>query len=293
MSITIFTDTSANLLNKHIEENGLKVIPFSYYVEGEEHTCIDTDSFDAVEYYSLIKSGVAVTTSQITPQKYIDSFTPELEAGNDVLFVSMSSGISGSCSSARIAANQLMEEYPERKIKIVDTMGASLGEGLIALKACKLRDEGIGIDEAEAYLQDMVRHMCQVFTVDDLMHLRRGGRLSNLSAIVGTVLHIKPLLKGNSEGKIVAFGKVRGRKHSIEALAERYDRLAVEPENQVVGIAHSACKEDAEHLAELLKRNRAPKDIIMVDYEPVTGSHVGPGALALFFMGDENVREEN
>ncbi len=293
MSFTIFTDTSANLQNTQVRERGLKIVPFSYYVEGVEHTCVDTDSFDAYEYYRKIKAGAKVTTSQVTPQRFIENFEPELEAGNDVLFVSMSSGISGSCSSARIAANQLREDYPERKIEIVDTMGASLGEGLFALIAADCRDEGMGIEDTAAYLRSRVPNMCQIFTVDDLMHLRRGGRLSNLSAIVGTVLHIKPLLKGNEEGKIVAFAKIRGRKKSIEALAERYANEVREPEKQLVCIAHSACKEDAEYLAELVRKSKAPKDILIVDYEPVTGAHVGPGALALFFFGSGDVREQN
>ena len=293
MSFTVFTDTSANLQNSQVAEHNIKIIPFSYYIDGVEHTCIDTESFNAYDYYGKIKEGVKVTTSQVTPQRFIDYFETELKAGHDIIFVSMSSGISGSCSSARIAANQLREDYPERKIEIVDTLSASLGEGLFAVMAARCRDKGMEIEETAQYLRSRVPNMRQIFTVDDLMHLRRGGRLSNLSAIVGTVLHIKPLLKGNSEGKIVAFAKVRGRKKSIEALAEHYDAEVVEPENQLVCISHSACKEDAEKLAELLRRNRAPKDICIVDYEPVTGSHVGPGALALFFFGSKDVRDKD
>ncbi len=132
--------------------------------------------------------------------------------------------------------------------------------------------------------------MFNVFTVDDLMHLRRGGRLSNLSAIVGTVLNIKPLLKGNEEGRIVAFGKLRGRRKAVEALGALYDKLAVEPGEQIVGVVHAACREDADYLVELLKRNHPPKQILLADYEPVTGCHVGPGALALFFESEEGVR---
>ena len=293
MSFTIFTDTSANLQNCQVKERNLKIVPFSYYVDGVEHTCIDTESFDAYEYYGKIKAGVKVTTSQVTPQRFIDNFEPELKEGRDILFVSMSSGISGSCSSARIAANQLREDYPERKIEIVDTLGASLGEGLFALIAADCRDEGMDIEATAEFLRERVPNMRQIFTVDDLMYLRRGGRLSNLSAIVGTVLHIKPLLKGTEEGKIVAFAKVRGRKKSIEALAEHYGREVAEPEKQIVGIAHSACKEDAEMLVELLRKTKAPKEILVVDYEPVTGCHVGPGALALFFFGAKDVRAKD
>ncbi|MBQ7896254.1 MAG: DegV family protein [Oscillospiraceae bacterium] len=291
MSFAVVTDTSANLENKHVAEYNIHVVPFSYYVRGEERTCLDTDSFDGDEYYAMIKSGVEVTTSQVTPQRYIDCFAPLLEKGEDVVFVSMSSGISGSCNSARIAAAELKEEYPHRRVEIIDTKGASLGEGLVAIKAAQLRDQGVGLDEALAVLEDMVQHMCQVFTVDDLMHLRKGGRLSNLSAVVGTVLQIKPILIGNNNGQIVAIAKLRGRKRSIEDLAARYDRLVADHENAVIGIAQAGCRQEAEYLIELLNKNKPPKEIINVQYEPVTGSHVGPGALALFFVShDGNVR---
>lgn len=291
MSYTIVTDTSSNLPTRIVREAGLEVVPFMYYIDGSENTCLDTERFNGDEYYDLIRAGSRVTTSQITPQQYIDCFEPILQAGNDVVFVSMSSGISGSCASANMAANILLEKYPQRKIKIIDTRAASLGEGLVALMAARLREAGEGIDKASELLNAMSQRMCQIFTVDDLMHLRRGGRLSNLSAIVGTVLHIKPLLKGNNEGKIVAFAKLRGRKRSIEAIAERYDKLVREPQRQIVGIAQAGCRGDADYLESLLMRNNPPKEILKVEYEPVTGSHVGPGALALFFEGDEQVRE--
>lgn len=293
MSFAVVTDTSSNLQNKQIKENDITVIPFSYYVNGVEKICLDTDAFNGDEYYAEIKRGIKVTTSQVTPQRYIDFFEPMLKEGKDILHVSMSSGISGSCSSAKIAASQMNEEYPQRKIRIIDTLAASLGEGLVTLEAARCRDAGLDIDESVRLLEDMSQRMCQIFTVDDLMHLRRGGRLSNISAIVGTVLNIKPLLKGNEEGKIVAISKVRGRKHSIKALAEKYDKLVREPERQTVGIAQAGCREDAETLARLLMEKKPPKEIITVEYEPVTGAHVGPGALALFFESDANVRSIN
>ena len=290
MSFVVLTDTSGNLLNKEIRDYGLHVIPFSYFYDGEEHTCLDTDSFDAEDFYGRIRRGLHVTTSQISPQQYMEFFRPYAREGQDVIYVAMSSGISGSCSSARIGAEMLREDYPERTVAVIDTRGAALGEGIIALLAAELRDRGVDTAEAVEILEGHVERMFNVFTVDDLMHLRRGGRLSNLSAIVGTVLNIKPLLKGNEEGKIVAFGKLRGRRKSVEALAAMYDKLAVEPEKQIVGVVHAACREDADYLIELLKRDRPPKQILLADYEPVTGCHVGPGALALFFESEEGVR---
>lgn len=290
MSFVVLTDTSSNLFPKQIRDYDLKVIPFPYYYDGREHTCLNADSFQAEEFYDSIKKGRIVTTSQIAPQQYADFFEPSLKDGKDIIYVSMSSGISGSCMSAQIGKELVLERYPGRRIEIIDTLGASLGEGLIALHAATLRELGRNVLDAAGELRQMAKRMFNVFTVDDLMHLRRGGRLSNLAAMVGTVLNIKPILKGNEGGRIVGFAKIRGRKRSIEALAAQYDRLVVDPEKQVVGIAQAACREDADYLAQLLRRNRPPKEILTVDYEPVTGSHVGPGALALFFESNEDVR---
>ena len=290
MSFVVITDSSGNLQRRQIQENALEIIPFSYYVNGEEHNIVKDGGFDAEAFYARIRRGLKVTTSQIPPQRYADFFEPALRLGKDVLFVAMSSGISGSCQSARIAAKMLMEIYPGRIIEVIDTLGASLGEGIIALHAARLQKLGRSVTETAAELRERVQRMFNVFTVDDLMHLRRGGRLSNLSAVMGTVLQIKPLLKGNAEGKIVAFSKIRGRKRSIDALAEAYDKLVVAPENQIVGIAQASCREDAAYLESLIRKNRPPKEILTVEYEPVTGSHVGPGALALFFESSDGVR---
>lgn len=293
MSFVVMTDTSGNLPPQYIFDYSLQVIPFSYFIEGKEYNSVKNPDFDAEDFYARIKKGMKVTTSQIPPQQYADFFEPALREGRDVIFICMSSGISGSCNSAKIAARMMMEAYPDRIVEVIDTRGASLGEGIIALYADRLRRLGRSTSDAIAELYDHVERMFNVFTVDDLMHLRRGGRLSNLSAVVGTVLQIKPLLKGNEEGKIVAFSKVRGRKRSIETLAEYYDKLVVEPEKQIVGIAQAACCEDAAYLASLLRKNHPPKEILTVEYEPVTGSHVGPGALALFFEAREGVRSFN
>lgn len=291
-TFAIFTDTSANLPTQLLAKHHINVLPFHYIVDGKAYTCLNTDAFDGASYYRAIRAGTRVTTTQIAPQLYIDGLSPVLESGVDVLFIGMSSGISGSFHSAELAAEELRAMFPQRSICLVDTLAASLGEGIPVLRAAFYRAQGKSLAETAELLQADCKRMCQVFTVDDLMHLRRGGRLSGVSAVVGTVLHIKPLLKGNEQGKIVTFGKVRGRKNAIEALAKRYDALVEQPEDQIVGIAHADCPEDAARLCELLRQNRPPKEILLVDYEPVTGSHVGPGALALFFMGGEDVRSK-
>lgn len=291
-AFAIFTDTSANLPTPLLEKYQIGVLPFSYLINGNAHTCLDTNSFDGASFYGAIRAGTQVTTTQITPQLYIDGLSPVLESGQDVLFIGMSSGISGSFRSAELAAEELRAMFPGRSIQLVDTKAASLGEGIPVLRSVFYRAQGKSLAETAMLLQEDCKRICQIFTVDDLMHLRRGGRLSGVSAVVGTVLHIKPLLKGDEQGRIVTFGKVRGRKNSIEALAKQYDALVEYPEAQTIGIAHADCRQDAEHLCELLRKNRPPKEILLVDYEPVTGSHVGPGALALFFMGAEDVRSK-
>jgi len=286
----IATDTSANLPTAYLQAENITVIPFTFHTDSGEQSCMDTASFDAKAFYTAMRNGEKVTTSQIPPQRFVEYLTPMLQAGEDVLFVSMSSGISGSYASSKMAANQLKEEFPERKIFTVDTYSASLAEGLVVMKAVECRKQGMDIEQTYHLLRSLRHRIAQIFTVGDLRYLKRTGRLSNLEAAVGTVLQIKPLLKGDPEGKIVCFAKVRGRQRAIEEMAKRYAELVVEPETQTVCIAHADCEADAQILASLIRRAKAPKDILIVDYEPVTGSHVGPGALALFFLSDENVR---
>ena len=286
----IVTDTSSNLPTAYLQAENITVIPFTFHTESGEQSCMDTASFDAKAFYTAMRNGEKVTTSQIPPQRFVDNIRPMLENGDDVLFVSMSSGISGSYASSKIAANQLAEEFPERKILTVDTYSASLAEGIVVMRAVECRKEGLSIDETYQILRALRHRIAQIFTVGDLRYLKRTGRLSNLEAAVGTVLQIKPLLKGDPQGKIVCFAKVRGRQRAIEEMAKRYEELVVSPETQTVCISHADCEADAQILASMLRRSKAPKAILIVDYEPVTGSHVGPGALALFFVSDDNVR---
>ena len=290
---TIITDTSANLDRWWLEKNQVLAIPFHYLVRGEDCTCLDTEHFDGASFYNAMRNGEKVTTSQITLQAYQDVMRPVLEKGQDILYISMSSGISGSYSQAELSARELREEFPQRIIYTVDTLSASLGEGLLVVRAVEWRDQGKSIEETYQMLMQLRHPMCQVFTVDDLKYLRNTGRLSNVAALVGMMLNIKPLLKGNTEGKIVSFAKVRGRKRSLQGIAEQYDKLVRNAQDQVIGIAHADCQEDVDYLISLLKAKHPPKDILTVMYEPVTGSHVGPGTVALFFFGDDAFRGQN
>ncbi len=288
MSFTIMTDTSANLPEEYLCRNGIRTIPYTFLIDGREQG--EDFVFEGGRFYGEMRCGRIVTTSQIPPQRYIDFFREELAAGNDVLFVSMSSGISGSYHSACLAAEELRADFPERKLRLVDALGASLGEGLLVVWAVRYRKSGLSVDEAAERLLERRFGMCQVFTVDDLRYLKRGGRLSNLAAAVGAVLQIKPLLKGDNEGKIVCFDKLRGRRRAIEAMAEKFDACALPQGGQTIGIAHADCEEDMNYLVSLLRRLREGLDIMSVCYEPVTGSHVGPGTLALFFEGSKAFR---
>lgn len=290
MSFMIFTDTSGNIDTALARRFDIKVVPFSYFVGDKEYTCTNTADFDPVGYYNSLLEGLRVTTSQINPQRYIDYMEPVLKEGSDILFVGMSSGISGSYASAEIAATQLKEEYPDRNILLVDSLGASLGEGLLALKAHDLKEEGMSIEDTQATLLSLRENMCQVFTVDDLSYLQRGGRISNATAIAGNLLNLKPVLKGNEHGKIVSTGKVRGRKKIIDTLANKYKEFTVDQSNKRVGISHGNCYDDALKLKELITAINPPKEVVIVDHEPVTGSYLGPGALALYFEAVDGVR---
>lgn len=292
MSFVTLTDTSANLPNALLKEHEVAVVPFTYSIGEKEYTCLDTEDFDGGAFYRAMRSGARVKTSQINVYHYVHFFEPYLRQGQDILMVCMSSGISGSYNSARLAAKELRLTYPDRKICLVDALGASLGEGLLVLRAAEMRRRGDALDTIADRLEKEKHRMMQVFTVDDLTYLKNTGRVKGSVAAVGNMLKVKPLLKGNENGEIVTCGKMIGRKRAIDALAQKYRQLVKHPEMQTVGIAHADCEEDAKALADLLNREKSPKKILTVIYEPVTGSHVGPGTLALFFTGGDGVREK-
>lgn len=297
--IRIMTDTSANLPKEDCDRLGIAVIPMYYYDNDNECSCMDIENFDDQTYYTQIKRGKRIATSQITPQRYHDFMEQYVAAGEDLIYVGMSGGISSSFSSSEAAVRMLKEEYPERFVAALDTRGASLGEGIVALRAAEMASEMALFDGEKEdpgkllrMLEELRDRMYQVFTVDDLMFLRRTGRLSNATALVGTILNIKPLLKGDETGHIVTFKSVRGRKKAILEMAACYNALVENAGEQTVGIAHALCEEDANFLKEAIMKNDPPKEVMMVKYEPVTGSHVGPGALALFFLGARDVRSK-
>ena len=279
--IRIYTDTSANLTPELIEKYALGVIPFSYTVDGVEQ---DGADFEGKAFYDAMRAGAVVKTSMINVSEFSASFRKELAAGNDVIYVGMSGGISGSANAARIAVEELRAEFPERRIEAIDTYAASLGEGIQAINAAKLLAAGVGFDGIVERILAERRNMCQYFTVDDLEYLKRGGRIGRISTVVGTVLKIKPILMGDEKGRIVLCGKVRGRRQSLLALADRYSEL-VEDRDDDIGIAHADDEEGVEVLLTELRKRGFKGECITVCYEPVTGAHVGPGTVALFFSG--------
>lgn len=290
MSFTIVTDTGANITDKVRDHYSIEIVPLTLIMEGEELQFTSTEGFDYDGYYQKLKDGLLVSTSQVNPDQFIRCFEPILEKGEDILYIGLSGGVTGSINSAKIAASDLLDDFPDRKIRIVDSIGAALGEGILVVEAAQCRDKGMSIDETADHIDFQKYCMYQIFVVDDLKHLKRTGRLSGALASLGSLMDLKPILKGDTEGKIVVECKARGRAQAIKALAEKYRDLVVDPENQLVGITYGGRREDAVHLANLISKIAKPGKIWMAPHEPVTGAHVGPGMLALYFKGADDVR---
>ena len=290
MAFTIVTDTGANITDKVKNHYGIEVVPLTLIMEDEELQFTSTEGFDYDGYYEKLKEGMKASTSQVNPEQFTRCFEKILEKGEDILYIGLSGGVTGSINSAKIAASDLLEEFPDRQIKVVDSLGASLGEGILVVEAAQCRDKGMSVEETADHIDFQKYCMYQVFVVDDLKHLKRTGRISGALASLGTLMDVKPILKGDTEGKIVVECKARGRKQAIKALAEKYRDLVVDPEDQIVGISYGGHREDAVHLANLISKIAQPQKIWMVAHEPVTGAHVGPGMLALYFKGADDVR---
>ena len=287
----IMTDSSANLTPDLAQEAGIEVIPLHCLKDGQDMPCYDEKRpFDGHAFYDSLRKTGPIKTSMINMAQFTHAFEPIVRAGRDILYVAMSSGISGTCAAAIQAAGELMKQYPGRAIKVVDTLAASFGEGIFALKASMMRSAKVSLNSVVEWAEMNKRRMCQFFTVDDLMFLHKGGRISSLTARIGSIANIKPLLMGSSEGKIVSCGKVIGRKKSLMALADLFDKHAPQNEQDIVAIAHGDCEKDALFLADQLKKKRDLKDVLIRCYEPGTGSHVGPGAVALFFFSPVAVK---
>ncbi len=286
MSFTIFVDGSSNLPGRLARELDICILPCTYSMNGVPSTYDGSlDSFDAHGYYEMLRQGGRVQTSLLNTQLFMDAFRPVLERGEDVLYFSMSSGISGTCHAAKIAAEELLEEFPGRTARVVDSLGAGFGTGLMACKAADLRAAGKDAGQVADIMDADVQNTLQFFTVDDLNFLKRTGRVSGATAMIGTVLNIKPVLWGDPSGHITARGKYRGRKKALAAIAEEYRSRVEDAGSQRVAISHGDCLEDAQILAGMINDIARPRELIIAPHEPFTGAHVGPGMLALFFHG--------
>lgn len=289
-SFAVVTDGFSNLPGRVLKELDINITPCTYHVDGEPVDYSgDIEAFDAQTYYYQMRRGCKITTALINSQAFMDVFEPFLKNGQDVLYVGLSSGVSGTYHSAVMAAQELMERYPGRKVRTVDSLGAGLGTGLLACRGADLRNEGKTLDETADALNEETLRLCEFFTVGDLKYLHRTGRISAATAKLGTVLDIKPLLYGDYEGHIVSCAKHRGRKRVVDAIVQKFEKLAVDVENGRVAISHGDCLEEAEALAQRVCAIAKPKELIICPHEPFTGSHVGPGMLALFFFGSKRL----
>lgn len=283
MSYQIITDSCCDFTAQLYRDLNLSVVPLTVTYNGETYPDRNDDSLK--DMYSGLRAGLPASTAAVNPEGWKAACAPALRQGMDILILAFSSGLSTTYQSAVIAADELQESFPDRKILVVDTLAASLGQGLLVWYAAKKRDEGLSLTELKQWVEDHKQNLCHWFTVDDLMYLKRGGRISATTAIVGTMLSVKPILHVDCAGKLVNVSKVRGRKAAIAALAAKMGELGDGFDNSFVAISHGDCYEEAAALANILKEKYGVKEVYINYIGAVIGSHAGPGTIALFFMG--------
>ena len=279
----IITDSGCDLSTGLLENMDVKKVPLSVLFRGE--TRADSVDDGIKDFYDGLRAGDIATTSAVNPEGWKTVIEPAFRAGQDALVLAFSSGLSTTYQSAVIAAQELMEQYPNRKAHVVDTLCASLGEGLLVHYACRKRAEGLTLEDLRDWVEENKLHLCHWFTVDDLMFLKRGGRISATTALVGTMLQIKPILHVDDEGHLISVSKARGRKAAIDTLAKKAAELGEGFDNETMFISHGDCVEDAQYLAQILKERCDVKQVHLGHVGAVIGSHAGPGVLALFFLG--------
>ncbi len=284
----IITDSTSDLTPELIKELGVTVIPMEFNVAGKNYLNYpDEREISSKEFYNLLRNEGTSSTSLINTTTFTDYFEPALKEGKDVLYMGFSSGLSGSFNASCIAAQILQEKYPDNKIYTVDTLSASMGEGLLVYHAATRKNSGMSIDDLRTWIEENKLKLCHWFTVDDLNHLKRGGRVSSTAAFIGTMLSIKPVMHVDNEGHLIPTEKARGRKISLTTLLKMMEKTAIKPEEQTIFISHGDSIEDAEFLANLIREKLNVRDIKMNYIGPVIGAHSGPGTIALFFLGTE------
>ena len=281
----ILTESSSDILEQVALENDIRVMPMDFILDNTSYAHYpDSREMDVKSFYNRLREGAVVTTAAENMEDYVEWLTPILESGQDVLLVVFSSGLSSTFSAANVAIADLREQFPARKILAVDSLGASAGEALLAWYAAQNRKSGMSIEDNAAWLEEHKYHLAHWFTVDDLMFLKRGGRLSAATALVGTMLAIKPVLHVDNEGHLINVSKARGRKGALKALVDKVGETGVEVDKQTIFISHGDCLADAQWVANEVRNLYHPQEIVISDIGPVIGAHSGPGTVALFFM---------
>ena len=281
----IFTDSSADLTREMSEELGLRTISLDVIVEGEEPT--PNDQVDIKEIYAKLRAKNGASTSAVSIERFLSAFEAVAAEGLDILYLGFSSGLSGTFNAGSVAIRELSEKYPDRKLYAVDTLCASMGQGLLVYLAAKKKQAGADIDTVKQYAESLIPNLCHWFTVDDLFFLKRGGRVSAATAVVGTMLSIKPVMHVDNAGKLINVLKVRGRKAAIDTMFEKMKTTLLPNVNETVFFSHGDCIEDAEYLANRIRTELNIHDVHINYVGAVIGSHSGPGTLALFFLGNE------
>lgn len=288
MNYEIVTDSSSNLTDEIIDQYDIQIISLIFKVgEKEFHSYKKGEITDIKQFYGMMRNKEKITTSLISIELCRRIFEDILKQGKDLIYIAFSSGLSGSYNAGNMVASELQKEYPERKIYTVDTLAASMGEGLLVYYAAKQRLQGKTIEQINEWLLNNRLNLCHWFTVDDLFFLKRGGRISATTAIAGTILGIKPIMHVDDSGRLINVGKTRGRKQSLEALVDEMEKTCINPQEQMIFISHGDCLEDAEYVKKLVLERLHVKDVIINYVDPVIGAHSGPGTIALFFLGSK------
>lgn len=281
----ITVNSTVDLPKEWLEERHVPVVPLKYTIDGETYT--DMEGLSAKEFFAKLREGKMSVTSQVNPEEAAELLEPYVKAGKDVLHLGFSSGLSGTLNSMRIAGQMLEEKYPEAKVIVIDTLCACLGEGLLLYKALQQKAMGKTIDETAQWVEENKLHICHNVTVDDLNHLHRGGRVSKTTAVLGTLMQIKPIIHMDDNGKLQVIGKERGRKKSLNKIVDMAVEQSKGWDNDIIMITHGDCIEDAEYVAKLVREKMGIDNILINNIGTVIGSHTGPGVVAVFCMGDK------
>lgn len=287
MSSILIIDSGADLPRSYVEEHNLVFMPMSYAFGNAVYSDDMGDSMPFPEFYNLLREGKTSVTAQVTPKQFFDAMRPYLQKGIDILYIAFSSGLSGTCQSGQLAQETLSKEFPDRQVLVVDTFAASAGLALMIDHAVRMHKEGVELAKIAQWLEDNKRFVQQWFTVDDINHLRRGGRVSGAAAFAGTLLSIKPTLYINNEGLLIPLGKSRGRRKALRDMVDRMEELGENLSDQRIFISHGDTPEDAEYVADMIRQRFGITDIMITYIGPIIGSHGGPGILLLAFMGKD------